>query len=1730
MADPKDQVVTSVGMSIQGRVDDLTQRMGTLERAVEHTRDGLGRVMDAVERMSLRQDDIMARLDAMAGHADGKQEAKPVMSVLREPDDEASVVREPVRVGTPARSVATTIKRDKIKELPKMPVKMNEFSGTEKDRNVQTWVDQLNTIKVVNGWDDEIIIKHCVMLLSGTAQEWYLTSGKDVVDTWKEFSEALVKRFTMNINPWMATRYTQDIKQKYGESCRDFMDRVRRELRLINIGTEERVCEVFLNGCRESIAAGIIRSIGRDPVDTKELVDIAMRLEMAEKMERDNDKKKGGNNNRGAVGDGAGTAFGSGHKLQLSKVGACYICGSKDHKRNECPQRDKGKDGNGGNGNNNGGKERVSFAEWKAKLKCTICGKDGHTADYCYQNKQNKNAGGNAGGIKGKGIRSVTTVEDDSDSDSKEEKDGQVMGVGSVKDDFEIDIYVYGMPITSLVDTGADWCCMGKDTYDKLPRKVHEKFIKKESSTLAANGSDMGVLGTITIPVRMKTNNGVREMDMTIRVVKKLTTSCVIGKDFLKLYCSRLDWTPGQEHLGLKNGDRVTMSQVTSKGLSNKKKINKPRVMLIRLEKDITIKADTAVAFPGSYSYLLGEDKDLYMAEGNEKLLNDGVLMASTLHKGKTEKTGTEICMESNKINMVLQVVNTSKNDVTYHRGQVIGTLQSVDMIEKEEQEIQESMDVKQEVYSELCEKIESDAEHSALKSQDDKNMILDILSRYTHLFDNRKIGEARQAGTTVMHTINTGNEPPRRAHPYRQSPAIEEAINKEIQRLLDENVIEHSNSPWASPIVMVRKPRDTKWRMCIDYRALNKITVPDVYPLPAIDQLLYNMRDAKLFTTMDLQSAYNQIVVAPEDQAKTAFIHRTGLYQYRRMPFGLRNAPATFQRFMNMMISTSDENMYLYVMVYLDDVIIFSATVDEHGIHLVKVLAIISRHGLKLKMSKCEFAKTRVRYLGHILDGNGIRVDPEKVVAVRNMPSPKKVVELQSFLGMVGYYRRFISGFAKIANPLVKLLKKKEKWIWTDECEEAVLKFKEALTSAPVLCMPDYTKQFIVQTDASLIGIGAVLSQRFGSESGGKVRDQPVAYVSRTLKTYEKNYSATELELLAVIWALKKFRHYILGSRFLLQTDHIALASIRNTKEVYSGRLARWVLSLQEYEPFDIEYRRGITNSNADALSRLPLKQNQESGVVMAIDEGKYNDSSDISHSVSSDVNHSDNKDEDTGIEVDIGLKQQVDEVWGEVYAYCNGDVSSLSDKKWEKEIEQYGVEDGVLFRRYLANGKSQSDNLILQICLPKDMITDVLRELHDEPYSGHLSVDKTWGKVFNRYYWPSMRQDIEHYINSCLVCARRKVPKRTEGIPMLSPQVDWLLLYGPMECIAIDVIGPITTSKNSSLILTIVCVVTRFAMAIPIIRQTTEIMVQVLIHKWINVHGMPKVIISDNGSGFVSDIMNDCLKAMGVKWKYVLPYHPQSNGICERFNATLVNMLSMYVQDPKKQNLWSNFITHVVFAYNTSIHSSTGYTPYFLLFGREAIIASDVILKSSQPYNLGSGYPEYIKRLQKDMWFAHKHIQDRVRQKQIDREQQNSQLKSILKFKAGDKVMIYQLPKSMKGISKKLLSPYHGPYTVEIQFNDVSYQVKHDVTKKKKHVHVSRMKRYIPRDSDIIPEIIEREMVADDIAPIGDQSDAHDTRLRRQRMEFSNHEEVEIENESELDIEEGEFVLDDY
>lgn len=1690
-------------ISLQTSMQQLTQYMQTLH--VE-TQDNLHLLHERLEQQQLEQQRLSTELLSLRTSAvpaagsseihiqELKHEIQP-QSI--KPHLTSTSIQIPVVTTT---TNATTKKAD---ELPKMPIKMKEFSGHDKDQNVQSWVDQLTTIKRIQNWSDDVIIKHCAMLLSDSAQRWYLSTGHLMTENWKRFSKELIKRFTVNINPWMATRYTQDIKQKGYESARDFMDRVQRELRLINIDSEERVCEVFLNGARDSIASGIIRSIGREAVESKELVEIACRLEMAERMERDSHKRQA---ERTASRPGSAfippnnSAYNAGTRLQLGYT--CFNCGDTSHRARECPRPKRAAADPSAarlapatalTAAPNVPKPR-SFQDWKASVRCHICNAIGHTKNYCPKNRQpntttmekkvttSTSTSPKPGGV----IRTVNSIQCESDMDEPSDTENteldpqdvdleeevydedmldqhQVFTIGNPSTSqsdksYIVTGYANGKPVQCTIDCGATCSCIEEGVFASLPERSRKDFTATTNKLSTANGSNLVVTGSANIPLRMKSNDGVKEMIVKFHIVKKLTAPCLLGTDFTNKYGAGMMWTKGRRHLILKDGSHVPFwegaEQTTETGRKAEKK-SEHRVMLIRLERDLVLKASSATCFPGAYC-LPTSDDPIVMTHGSEALLANGVLVASTLHKSNNQ---------GKRSHMVLQVTNTGTKDIMYNRGQVIGTAEPVELMElQEQQEITQSQDVQEQTTHDIEERIDNhEPEHSAINTPQQRQTLCALLSRFSHLFDNRSIGEARHAGSTVEHVINTSSSPPVRAHPYRQSPAIEASIQKEIDKLLSDGVIEHSNSPWASPIVMVKK-KDGTWRMCIDYRKLNAVTVPDVYPLPAIDQMLYNMTSARVFTTMDLQSAYNQILVDKEDQPKTAFIHRTGLYQYRRMPFGLRNAPATFQRFMNMMFATSDENMWIYVMVYLDDVIIFSVTIDEHMVHVAKVLCIISRHGLKLKLSKCEFAKIQVRYLGHILNANGVQVDPDKVAAVKAMPAPTKVVELQSFLGMVGYYRKFIAGFAKIAQPLVHLLNKGTHWEWTEQCQKAIDTFKHMLTSAPVLAMPSYTntEPFIVQTDASVIGIGAVLSQRQPQTAiTSRTSERPIAYISRTLKKHEKNYSITHLELLAVIWALKKFRHYILGTKFIVQTDHIALQTIRNTKEIHSGRMARWVLALQEYEPFEVQYRKGSSNGNADALSRLPLphiNNNNAEHRVNAVDEVNQEEKYD-------DVKQSDTTDEKD--DSSIGSLQQQDTQWTDIYGCVNNPDDAAWDDKLRRECEQYVIHDGILYRRYLANNKAQTTNLILQLCLPQSMITTILKEMHDEPYSGHLGTEKTWTKIFNRYYWKQMREDIAHYCASCDVCARRNVPKHVEGIPMLSPQLDFISLYGPMECIAIDIIGPITTSNRASLILTVVDVYTRYGVAIPVLQQTAQHVIQALVKKWFVIYGFPRTIMSDNGPGFASHEMKACMKAMGVTSKYVLPYHAQSNGICERLNATIINAVKSYIQDPKRQNRWSEYLTQVLFAYNTATHPSTGYTPFYLVYGREAIIGSETVLRIP-PHDF-QPYPTYVKNIQRDMWIAHHHIQDRVKQRADAREQVNSEMKSIASFITGDQVMVYQLPKSMKGISAKLLSPYIGPCTVKNQYNDVSYQVKRNDNNKIMVVHVSRMKRYTQRDKDL-------------------------------------------------------------
>ena len=426
-----------------------------------------------------------------------------------------------------------------------------------------------------------------------------------------------------------------------------------------------------------------------------------------------------------------------------------------------------------------------------------------------------------------------------------------------------------------------------------------------------------------------------------------------------------------------------------------------------------------------------------------------------------------------------------------------------------------------------------------------------------------------------IQHEIDTGNHVPIAKAAYRTTPAKKTFIENEIQDMLKKGIIRESKSPWAFPVVIVEKKDDTK-RFCVDYRELNKVTRVDRYPLPRIDELLESFRTANWFTTLDLASGFWQVEMSPEDREKTAFITHRGLYEFNVMPFGLCNAPSTFQRLMNQVLR---KFLGKFTAVYLDDIIIYSNTFEQHLDHLNQVFAAIRQACLKIKLRKCFFCFPNIAFLGHIVGRNGIAVDPKKVEKIEQFPIPTNLRELRSALGLFSYYRKFIKDFSKIAKPMLTLLKKDTPFEWTNKQQTAFNYLKKRLMTAPILEYPDFSKPFVLYTDASGTGLGAVLSQH---DEGGKER--VIAYASRSLNKAETNYPITDQECLAIVWAIKHFEQY-LSEPFKVVTDHSALKFLQKCK-VPTGRRARWIMYLQQFK-FEIVHRPGKENKNADALSR---------------------------------------------------------------------------------------------------------------------------------------------------------------------------------------------------------------------------------------------------------------------------------------------------------------------------------------------------------------------------------------------------------------------------------------------------------------------------------------------------------------------------------------------------------------
>jgi len=752
------------------------------------------------------------------------------------------------------------------------------------------------------------------------------------------------------------------------------------------------------------------------------------------------------------------------------------------------------------------------------------------------------------------------------------------------------------------------------------------------------------------------------------------------------------------------------------------------------------------------------------------------------------------------------------------------------------------------------------------------RQQLLDVIGRYPNLFD-----EETPLGCLpdIKHSIRTKDAQPIRTRQWRLPESARTTIRKECDQMLKDGIIEPSNSPWLSPVVLVKK-KDGGIRFCVDYRNLNKITIVDTYPMPRLDQSLDDLSGKLWFTALDARSAYWTIEVEPRDRPKTAFSDGYRLFQFRRMPFGLATAPSTFQRAINTVLNPV---LGHHALAYLDDVVIYSHNFEEHLAHLDETLHLLARSGFKLNISKCQFAKNEFKFLGFLVTPEGILPDPSKVEAISKMTPPRTVRQVRQFLGATGFFRRHIEHYATVAAPLTKLLRKSEKFQWGPDQQVAFQKLIAHLTAAPVLRKPDFQRRFEVHTDASSVAIGACLLQR-----DDKGRPQAVAYFSRKLRDSEKAFAPIDFEALAVVEAVRHFDPYLYGRPFDIFTDHQPLVGVFK-KPTRSPRMTRWGHELALYN-YDLKYKPGAVNRVPDLLSRkINLIDDPLSPQVVANAQGE-------------------------------------DPLWREIIAYLR--ERRPPRRRLPLPLEEFEMRDGLLYHTRLLNGR-----ILQQLVIPRALREEALKQAHGSEDAAHPGIFRTYCKLRDQYYFPQMLATVRKYVASCQACQRRK------GVAGRAPLAALPEVTQPLERVSADLIDMAGSSSGHRYLLVIIDHYTRYLQLIPLFSKEANNVADAFIEHFVTLFGPPRTILTDNGLEFANRLFRQVCEVLKVKTKYVTRYHPQANGMVERANRVVKDALSILAEQHPDD--WVKLIPHVRLALNTAVHRSINETPLYLLLGRD-------------------------------------------------------------------------------------------------------------------------------------------------------------------------------------------------
>ena len=1138
--------------------------------------------------------------------------------------------------------------------------------------------------------------------------------------------------------------------------------------------------------------------------------------------------------------------------------------------------------------------------------------------------------------------------------------------------------------IPILLDTGSAVTVIDEEIWGVMKAKA-DKLEKVPFAIRSVTQHDIEILGqkdiTITLPTR---RNGRQNFKVSVLVAKGLLHKAILGLNFLKQFDANIDVC--QNRLSLFNQGTKTVHELfQGKGGF--------RSVSVTLAQDIIIPARTESRVQCFMTEDVEDGNEIYLEPKFDILPNIPIYCAAAID---IVKQGF----------ITAQLINPTTDAVTLKKGTVIG--------QAERTEIASVCNI------ETGKKVTNNSK-SWLNNIDigdekftsrEKERIYDLLTEYEDVFSkgDNDLGRC----DIVAHSIEIIGDKPKRCPVRPLNPAMRDVLKSHLEELQNNDLIQPSNSEYACPVVMVKK-KDGSLRFCCDFRKLNDVTRFDSYPLPRISEVISTLEGAKVFSTLDLKSGYHQIPMKPEDCHKTAFATQFGLFEWKAMAMGLKNAPATFERLMDLIMTGLN---WKNVLIYLDDILIFGKDFNEHYNNLREVLDRLRKAKLKLSPKKCHLLKSTVTYLGHVINNGEIRPDPEKTKLIDTYPVPQNIKDVRSFVSLASYYRKFVRNFAQVAKPLTCMLEKGKEFHWTLDCQHAFDNLRSRLGETTKLTLPNFKKPFRLACDASGVALGAVLSQL--DEEG---RERPISFASRILSKVERKWGVTEREAFAIVWSVNYFRAYLLGNKFELITDHRPLTYLRTLKNP-TPKIARWLLQLEEYD-YTIIYKPGNIHSNADVMSRLPMYDESEPA-VRAIDLIE------LSSSITMD---------------EIRDAQQNDEMVQRIILILQtGDMEAISSKSlWPfiDKMDELFIDEHILYRCVYEGH--------IQLILPPSLHDKVLRLLHHEPTGGHLGVNRTVAKFDEQFYWPGMQKIVSNYIRSCLTCEKFKPSKENTKANLQS-----INSYQVLDLVELDFIGPLTPTKQGhKYILSVIDHYSKYAVAYATLQQNTNTVIDCL-KQYFSQFGIPERILTDQGRCFISQPFQDFLNLWGIAKATSTSYHPETQGLVERFNGTIISILKRYVYE--MPDTWDENLPLATFAYNTSIQRVNNTTPHEVMYGRKAKTSISTLVKNNSKLSPA----DHVLKVQRDMQRINAIIADN-QEIAIQKEEERYNRKTAGDvFSVGDYVLLYN-PAVKLGTSKKFAPCYQGPFIIQNKRGEVNFHIKPiDGTAKEQTVHQNRLKRY--------------------------------------------------------------------